>query len=96
VVRQTDGTVVLRFDEGRAQVVPTDADLSQVAEAVHMATQRTLIIDRRAHALVTMLSSTPMTPEGFYQAFLAILQVHGFVAVPEGNVIKILPNPSAL
>jgi general secretion pathway protein D len=53
-------------------------------------------VDPRVHALVTMLSSTPMTPEGFHQAFLAILQVHGFVAVPEGNVIKILPNPSAL
>ena len=27
-----------------------------------------------------------MTPDAFYEAFLSILQVHGFVAVPSGNV----------
>ena len=31
-----------------------------------------------------MLSSTPMSPNAFYEAFLSILQVHGFVAVPSG------------
>ncbi len=40
-----------------------------------------------------MLSSTPMTPAAFYEAFLSILQVHGFIAVPRGhNVVKILPD----
>ena len=42
-----------------------------------------------------MLSSTPMSPDAFYQAFLSILQVHGFVAVPAGNVIKIVPDANA-
>ena len=36
-----------------------------------------------------------MTPDAFYEAFLAILQVHGFVAVPAGNVIKIIPDANA-
>jgi len=43
-----------------------------------MATARNFIVDPRVRAQVTMLSSTPMTPDQFYQAFLAILQVHGF------------------
>ena len=33
-----------------------------------------------------------MTPDAFYEAFLSILQVHGFVAVPSGDVIKIVPD----
>ena len=33
-----------------------------------------------------------MSPAAFYEAFLSILQVHGFIAVPAGNVIKVLPD----
>src|SRR5579862_2143721 len=69
-----------------------DADINQIIEAVSMATGKNFIVDPRVHAQVTMLSSTPMTPDQFYQAFLAILQVHGFVAVPSGEVIKIVPD----
>ncbi|MFI4895832.1 MAG: type II secretion system secretin GspD [Steroidobacterales bacterium] len=69
-----------------------DADITQIIEAVSMATGKNFIVDPRVRAQVTMLSSTPMTPDQFYQAFLAILQVHGFVAVPAGNIIKIVPD----
>lgn len=69
-----------------------DADITQIIEAVSMATGKNFIIDPRVRAQVTMLSSTPMTPAQFYQAFLAILQVHGFVALPDGNVTKIVPD----
>jgi general secretion pathway protein D len=72
-----------------------DADLGQVIEAVSQVTGRNFIVDPRVRAQVTMLSSTPMSPGAFYEAFLAILQVHGFVAVPSGNVIKILPDANA-
>jgi general secretion pathway protein D len=69
-----------------------DADITQIIEAVSMSTGKNFIVDPRVRAQVTMLSSTPMTPDQFYQAFLAILQVHGFVAVPAGNVVKIIPD----
>src|SRR5512139_3719606 len=42
-----------------------------------------------------MLSSTPMSRNAFYEAFLSILQVHGFVAVPSGDVVKIIPDANA-
>ncbi|HWM68053.1 MAG TPA: type II secretion system secretin GspD, partial [Steroidobacteraceae bacterium] len=72
-----------------------DADLTQVAEAVSVATGKNFIIDPRVRGQVTMLSSTPMNPAAFYEAFLAILQVHGFIAVPAGNIIKVLPDANA-
>src|ERR1700719_4139211 len=72
-----------------------DADITQIAEAVSAATGKNFIIDPRVRAQVTMLSSTPMSPDAFYQAFLSILQVHGFVALPAGRVIKIVPDANA-
>jgi general secretion pathway protein D len=73
-----------------------DADITQIAEAVAASTGKNFIIDPRVRAQVTMLSSTPMSPAAFYEAFLSILQVYGFIAVPAGgNVVKILPDANA-
>src|SRR3984893_15484971 len=69
-----------------------DADLSQIIQAVSEVTGKNFIIDPRVNAKVTMLSATPMSPAAFYEAFLSVLQVYGYVAVPAGKVIKIIPN----
>jgi general secretion pathway protein D len=83
---QTEGTITPNYK---------DADLSQIIEAVSAVTGKNFIVDPRVRAQVTMLSSTPMTPAAFYEAFLSILQVHGFVAVATGDVIKIVPDANA-
>src|ERR1700691_6093908 len=72
-----------------------DADLSQIIQAVSEVTGKNFIIDPRVNAKVTMLSATPMSPAAFYEAFLSVLQVYGYVAVPAGKVIKIIPNTDA-
>jgi general secretion pathway protein D len=72
-----------------------DADITQVIEAVAAATGKNIIVDPRVRAQVTMLSATPMTPDAFYEAFLALLQVHGFVAVPSGKTVKVIPDANA-
>jgi general secretion pathway protein D len=83
---QAEGTITPNYK---------DADLSQIIEAVSAVTGKNFIVDPRVRAQVTMLSSTPMTPPAFYEAFLSILQVHGFVAVPSGDVVKIVPDANA-
>jgi general secretion pathway protein D len=82
-----------RAEEG-ATITPNykDADITQIIQAVGEVTGKTFIVDPRVNAKVTMLSPTPMTPAAFYEAFLSVLQVYGFVAVPSGKVIKIVPN----
>ena len=70
-------------------------DLSQIVEAVSEITKKNFIVDPRVRAQVTMVSNSPMSADAFYEAFLAILQVHGFVAVPAGRVIKIIPDANA-
>jgi general secretion pathway protein D len=84
------------LEQGRT-ITPNfkDADVTQVAEAVSAATGKNFIIDPRVRGQVTMLSSTPMDSGALYEAFLAILQVHGFIAVTAGNVVKILPDANA-
>jgi general secretion pathway protein D len=71
-----------------------DAEITQLIEAVSAATGKSFIIDPRVKAQVTWISGagTSMTPEQFYQGFLSVLQVHGFVAVPAGTQIKVLPD----
>lgn len=80
-----------------AQITPNykDADIGQVIEAVSQVTGKTFIVDPRVRANVTMLSTTPMSPDAFYEAFLSILQVYDYMAVPSGNIIKILPVQNA-
>ena len=82
---------------GQATITPNykDADIQQIIEAVGAVTGKNFIIDPRVKAQVTMVSSTPMSADAFYEAFLSILQVYGYVAVPSGGVIKILPDANA-
>ncbi len=81
----------------QATITPNykDADIRQVIEAVGEVTGKNFILDPRVKAQVTMLSAAPMNPDAFYEAFLSILSVYGFVAVPAGDIIKILPDANA-
>ncbi len=72
-----------------------DADLGQIVDAVSAITGKNFIIDPRVRAQVTMLSSTPMSPDAFYEAFLSILTVHGFTAVETGNIVRVIPMANA-
>ena len=72
-----------------------DADIRKVVEAVSEVTGKNFIIDPRVTGKVTLLSATPMSPDAFYEAFLSILQVHGYVAIPSGDLIKIIPDATA-
>ncbi len=72
-----------------------DADIRQIVEAVGEVTGKNFILDPRIQAKVTMLSSTPMSPDAFYEAFLSILEVNKYVAITTGDIVKIIPDASA-
>ncbi len=72
-----------------------DADIRIVVEAVSEATGKNFILDPRVTGKVNLLSAAPMSKDAFYEAFLSILQVHGYVAVESGNLVKILPDATA-
>lgn len=72
-----------------------DADISALISTVAEVTDRNFIIDPRVKGKVTVISSRPMDSDEVYQVFLSILKVHGFAAVPSGEVIKIVPDVNA-
>ncbi|MDH3933794.1 MAG: type II secretion system secretin GspD [Gammaproteobacteria bacterium] len=72
-----------------------DADIGALISTVAEVTERNFIIDPRVKGKVTVISSRPMDSDEVYQVFLSILKVHGFAAVPSGEVIKIVPDVNA-
>jgi general secretion pathway protein D len=72
-----------------------DADIQAVISAVAEATGKNFIVDPRVKGKVTLISNRSMSKGEIYQVFLSILEVHGFTAVPSGEVIKIVPDADA-
>jgi general secretion pathway protein D len=72
-----------------------DADIRMVAEQVQQVIGRTIIVDPRVRAQVTVLSNSPMSPDAFYRLFLSTLEVHGFAALDSGGAIQIVPDANA-
>jgi len=72
-----------------------DADIGALISTVAEVSDKNFIVDPRVKGKVTVISSRPMNSEEVYQVFLSILKVHGFAAVPSGEVIKIIPDVNA-
>jgi len=88
---------VIAFPTANAQTTPNfrEADIRKIVEAVSEVTGKTFILDPRVTAKVTILSKTPLSADAFYEAFLSILEVHGYVAITTGDIIKIRPEANA-
>jgi general secretion pathway protein D len=72
-----------------------EADIRMVVEQVQQVIGRPIILDPRVRAQVTVLSNAPMSADAFYQTFLAMLEVHGFIALESGPNIMIVPDAQA-
>jgi general secretion pathway protein D len=79
------------------QIIPSyrGIDIRVLIEEVQAVTGRTMIVDPRVRANVTLYGTKPMTPEAFWDVFLQILEVHGFMAVESDGVVQIVPDPNA-
>ena len=69
-----------------------DVDIRTFIHAVSDETHRNFVIDPRVTGKVTFISSRPLNDDELYQAFLSVLQVNSFVALPDGAVTKIVPD----
>jgi len=72
-----------------------NADLRSLIQTVSKKTGRNFIVDPRVNAKVNVVTSSPITDRELYDIFLAVLSVHGFAAVPSGDVTKIVPSTAA-
>ncbi|MCM0612593.1 type II secretion system secretin GspD [Marinobacter sediminum] len=72
-----------------------DADIRAFVTQVADITGYSFVIDPRVKGKVTVLSSAPMNKDEIYDLFLAVLNVHGFTAIPGEEVIKIVQQVDA-
>ncbi len=72
-----------------------EADITALVATVSEVTGRNFVVDPRVKGQITVLSAEPMTPDELYETFLSVLEVHGFAAIPAGEVTKIVPQVNA-
>jgi general secretion pathway protein D len=72
-----------------------DADIRAFVSQVADITGYSFVVDPRVKGKVTVLSSAPMNKDEIYDLFLAVLQVHGFTAIPGEEVIKVVQQVDA-
>jgi len=72
-----------------------DADIRAFVTQVADITGFSFVVDPRVKGKVTVLSSAPMNKFEIYDLFLAVLNVHGFTAIPGEQVIKIVQQVDA-
>lgn len=68
-----------------------EADIRAVIESVAELTGRSFILDPRVQGKVTIVSPDTLDSDVLYDVVLSALQVHGFQAVEDGAVTRIVP-----
>ncbi|WP_303289118.1 type II secretion system secretin GspD [Marinobacter sp. SS5-14b] len=72
-----------------------DADIRAFVTQVADITGYSFVVDPRVKGKVTVLSSAPMNKDEIYDLFLAVLNVHGFTAIPGEEVVKVVQQVDA-
>ena len=80
----------VKAETGTWRINLKNADIREFVTQVSTITGKSFIIDPRVKGNVTVISSASMTASGVYELFLSVLRVHGYAAVPNGDVIKIV------
>ena len=86
---------VAQAQEGTWRLNLKDADIRAFVTQVADITGYSFVVDPRVKGKVTVLSSAPMNKDEIYDLFLAVLQVHGFTAIPGEEVIKVIQQVDA-
>ena len=81
--------------EGTFTLNLKNADIQSLIQTVSRQSGRNFVVDPRVKARITVISSTPLNADELYETFLSVLQVHGYAAVPSGDLIKIVPDVNA-
>jgi len=89
------GSPALAQDDGTFTLNLKNADIHSLIQTVSRQSGKNFVVDPRVKARVTVISAKPLSDEELYETFLSVLQVHGYSAVPRGDLIKIVPDVNA-
>ena len=95
IATATMSSAHLYAQEGTFTLNLKNADIHSLIQTVSRQSGRNFVVDPRVKARVTVISSTPLNSDELYETFLSVLQVHGYAAVPSGDLTKIVPDVNA-
>lgn len=72
-----------------------DADIGALISTISDITGRNFIVDPQVTGRVTVISNQPLSSEEIYEVFLSVLRVHGYSALDDGRVTRIVPDTTA-
>ncbi|HPG94354.1 MAG TPA: type II secretion system secretin GspD [Dokdonella sp.] len=81
--------------DGRHTLNLKDADIQALIATVSEITGKNFILGPNVQGKVTVISAKPMKPDEIYDVFLSVLRVHGYAAIAQGSMIKIVPEAMA-
>ncbi|RTZ61595.1 MAG: hypothetical protein DSZ32_01685, partial [Gammaproteobacteria bacterium] len=93
----TDSHVKVVEDGGKKKYVLNfqSVDIPVLVNTISQITGRNFIIDPRVKGKVTVVSGKEYDADEVYDVFLSVLDVHNFVAIDNGDIIKVLPKAIA-
>jgi general secretion pathway protein D len=92
---QSPQSAVSASADGRHTLNLKDADIQALIATVSEITGRNFILGPNVQGRVTVISAKPMKPDEIYDVFLSVLRVHGYAAINQGSMIKIVPEAMA-
>ncbi|MDF1590859.1 MAG: type II secretion system secretin GspD [Desulfobacterales bacterium] len=72
-----------------------NVDITVFIKFISELTGKNFVVDNRVKGNVTIISPAKISLQEAYKVFESVLEVHGFAAVPAGEVTKIIPAPDA-
>ncbi len=84
-----------KSDERYVTIDFDNVDIAIFVKFISELTGKNFVIDKGVRGKVTIISPTKISVKDAYKVFESVLEVHGYTAVPAGNVIKIVPSVQA-
>ena len=72
-----------------------DVELRKITQDIAKFSKKTIILDPRVKGRVTIYSDSLLDQEQVWQVYLRTIQVNGFSAITEDNIVRIVPENEA-
>jgi general secretion pathway protein D len=72
-----------------------DIDIAKVTQDISKFSKKTLILDPRVKGRISIFSDSILSAEQVWDVYMRTIQVHGFAALSDGGVVRIVPENEA-
>ena len=95
LVSLTSVVLLISFALNSAQINMRDADIRAFAADMAQISNKTIVLDPRVKGNVTVVSNQDLDAGEAYAVFLSVLRVHGYAAIENNGVVKVMPESGA-